>query len=180
MAHGGCLVLLPCFTHGETEAHRALWLARVQPGCQGSELAPRPDASTVLGSGLAGTLWVPGQGEPRGRQMEGPWVICQVRACGRWPAGPWRKAARGLHCGSSLFSPLEPCSPQGSGPVASRSLAGQWGFSGKPTTLCLSPQWNNPALTFPLTLPAWLGPSPRHFPKVSVAATRAAPCPWRV
>lgn len=24
--------------------------------------------------------------------------------------------------------------------------------------------------------PAWLGPSPRHFPKVSVAAARAAPC----
>lgn len=28
--------------------------------------------------------------------------------------------------------------------------------------------------------PAWLGPSPRHFPKVSVAAAQAAPCPWQV
>ena len=45
--------------------------------------------------------------------------------------------------------------------------------------MCLSLQQNNPALDDLLTptchLPAGLGPSPRHFPKVSVAALAAAP-----
>lgn len=99
--------------------------------------------------------WSPVGSRTRGtwRQTEGR-VLGLVGACGWWPL-----------LGFSTSSPLEPCCPQGLWPRGLRAVGGPWGFSGKPTALCLGLQWNHPSLTVLLTPACLAGAKPTAFPK---------------
>lgn len=74
------------------------------------------------------------------------------------------------------FSPLwSPCGSQGLWPCGQVSPVCQWGFSGKPTALCLSLQRNNPTLTVPLTPASLAGAKPIAFPKCHCGCHESRP-----
>ena len=61
MAYGDCLVLSPCFTHAETEAHGVLaYLSSARRS--GAELAPRSGCLHCARFRAGWSLWVPEQG----------------------------------------------------------------------------------------------------------------------
>lgn len=185
MARGDCLVLSPCVTHGDTEARSSLaYLSSARSS--GAELAPRPGflhcAGFWAGQVLEGSRT---RGDPRGRQVEGPWgewsgaSIC-MKASG-FRSLRRRRAARDLYWGSSASPLRSPAACKGSGPVAS---CHRWGFSGQPTALPLSLQWNNRALTVLLTPSCLTGAKPTAFPKCQCGCPTSRPLPegwgWRV
>lgn len=52
-----------------------------------------------------------------------------------------------------------------------------WGFSGKPSTLHLSLQWNNPTLAVLLTPACLTGAKPTAFPKCQRGCRKSRPLP---
>lgn len=175
MAHGDCLVLLPCVTRGEAEAHRCCGLPEFSQGVRGHSWPPAQDVHYAR----FWTGWSPVGSRTRGPQRQTDWRALGDRSCGQWPRGLQRKAARDLHRGSLLLTPWSPAAPKRSGPVASWSPASRWGFSGKPTALCLSLQWKNPTLTVPLTPACLAGAKPTAFPKGQCRCCTSRPL-WRV
>lgn len=82
VAHGDCLVLPPCFTHGETEAHSSLgYLSSTRRSR--AELTPRPG----LHYARFWADWVPvgsrTRGIPEAARLRGPGVSSQVGAYAR-------------------------------------------------------------------------------------------------
>ena len=111
MAHGDCLVLLPCVTHGEAEAHRCCGWPEFSQGVRGHSWPPAQDVHYARF--WAG--WSPVGSRTRGAQRQTDWRALGDRSGGSmWTVAPGspEESSQGPPPWFFASHPLEPCSPQ--------------------------------------------------------------------